>query len=162
MSLLQECEALRRIPMFAKIDPARLKLLSFTSERVSFAPGEAFIRQGDIGDSAYVILEGEAQVLIDGDQEEIILGVIGANRMVGDVALLHQGRRTATVRALTPLACLKLSRDVFYHLLQESPDFALTILRDLATRLDRSTQQVQQAVNGRRITTGRDTARQSA
>ena len=52
MSLLQECEALRRIPMFAKIDPARLKLLSFTSERVTFTPGEAFIRQGDIGDSA--------------------------------------------------------------------------------------------------------------
>ena len=48
MSLQQETETLRNIPMFSTIDPARLKLLSFTSERVSYMPGEEFINRGAV------------------------------------------------------------------------------------------------------------------
>ena len=58
MTLQQDVEVLRRIPLFAKIEPAKLKLLAFTSEHLEFAPGEPLCRQGEPGDSAYIVLDG--------------------------------------------------------------------------------------------------------
>ena len=52
MSIVEEVELLRRIPLFAKIDPARLKLLAFTSDRVTFEAGQKLFEQGEGGDSA--------------------------------------------------------------------------------------------------------------
>lgn len=141
MSLQQETETLRHIPMFSTIDPARLKLLSFTSERVSYMPGEEFIKQGEVGDSAFVIMNGECDVIIDTPDGPVTVGTIGANQLVGEIALLYSGRRTATLRAKTPVVCLLLSRDVFFHLLREFPDFSLAVMRDLAGRLERVTAQ---------------------
>ena len=58
MTLETEVQSLRQVPMFREIDPARLKLLAFTSERVQFADGQRFFSQGDPSDAAFVILEG--------------------------------------------------------------------------------------------------------
>ena len=66
MTIDQEVELLRNIPLFAKVDPAKLKLLAFASERAVFAPGETLFHQGDPGDAAYIIMDGEAEVLING------------------------------------------------------------------------------------------------
>ena len=61
MSLAQEYELLRRVPFFAEIEPAKLKLLAFMSERVGFDDGKLLCRQGDPGDAAYLIIEGEVE-----------------------------------------------------------------------------------------------------
>lgn len=142
MSLQQETEMLRNIPMFSTIDSARLKLLSFTSERVSYMPGEDFIKQGEVGDSALVIMSGDVEVIIQTPNGPLTVGSVGANQLVGEIALLHNGRRTATLRAKTPVVCLLLSKDVFFHLLREFPDFSLAVMRDLAQRLERVTTQL--------------------
>jgi CRP/FNR family cyclic AMP-dependent transcriptional regulator len=139
MSLQQETEMLRNIPMFSTIDSARLKLLSFTSERVSYMVGEEFIKQGEVGDSAFVIMSGECDVIIDTPNGPVAVATLGSNQLVGEIALLHNGRRTATLRAKTPVVCLLLSKDVFFHLLREFPDFSLAVMRDLADRLERVT-----------------------
>jgi CRP/FNR family transcriptional regulator, cyclic AMP receptor protein len=146
MSLQQETEMLRNIPMFSTIDSARLKLLSFTSERVSYMVGEEFIKQGEVGDSAFVIMSGEAEVIIDiPGGSPVTVGTVGANQLVGEIALLHNGRRTATLRTKTPVVCLLLSKDVFFHLMREFPDFSLAVMRDLAARLERVTAQLGEA-----------------
>jgi CRP/FNR family transcriptional regulator, cyclic AMP receptor protein len=145
MSLQQETEMLRNIPMFSTMDAARLKLLSFTSERVSYMVGEEFIKQGEVGESAFVIMSGDAEVIIETADGPLALGTVGANQLVGEIALLHSGRRTATIRAKTPITCLLLSKDVFFHLLREFPDFSLAVMRDLAARLERSTLQLREA-----------------
>lgn len=150
MSLQQETDMLRSIPMFSTIDPARLKLLSFTSERVSYMEGEEFIREGEIGDSAFVIMSGTCEVVINTAAGPTPIGTVGANQLIGEVALLHAGRRTATIRAQTPVSCLMLSKDVFFHLLREFPDFALAVMRDLATRLERATMQIRDLRDGKR------------
>jgi CRP-like cAMP-binding protein len=142
MSLQQETEMLRNIPMFSTMDAARLKLLSFTSERVSYMAGEEFIKQGEIGESAFVIMSGAVDVILETAEGPRTVGTIGANQLVGEIALLHNGRRTATLRAKTPVSCLLLSKDVFFHLLREFPDFSLAVMRDLAARLERVTQQL--------------------
>ena len=65
MSLKQEFELLRRVPMFAEIEPAKLKLLAFMSERIGFDPGKQLMRQGDPADAAYLIIEGYADVIVE-------------------------------------------------------------------------------------------------
>jgi CRP-like cAMP-binding protein len=147
MSLQEETEVLRNIPMFSTIDPARLKLLSFTSERVSYMVGEEFIKQGEVGDSAFVIISGDAEVIIETADGPRTVGVVPAGQLVGEIALLRSGRRTATLRAKTPVTGLLLSRDVFFHLLREFPDFSIAVMRDLAVRLERSTSQLGEALS---------------
>jgi hypothetical protein len=56
VSLKQEFEVLRRVPMFAEIEPAKLKLLAFMCERVGFDPGNRLMQQGDRADAAYLII----------------------------------------------------------------------------------------------------------
>ena len=56
MALNEEVEALKGIPLFRRMEPSKLKLLAFTSERVRFDPGDLVVRQGDIGDAAYIFL----------------------------------------------------------------------------------------------------------
>jgi len=60
MSLQEDVERLRSIPLFAKIEPSKLKLLAFTAQRVTFNSGENLFRQGDVGDAAYIITSGTA------------------------------------------------------------------------------------------------------
>ena len=55
MSLNEEVELLRNIPMFAKLEPSKLKLLAFTSERITYEAEQLFFSQGDMGDAAYLI-----------------------------------------------------------------------------------------------------------
>ena len=73
MSIMDDVDLLRRIPMFAKIDPAKLKLLAFTSERVTFEAGQELFHQGDSGDAAYIIVDGSTEVLLDSPQAKITL-----------------------------------------------------------------------------------------
>lgn len=139
MSLDQEIERLRAIPMFSGMNLSALRLLSFTSERLSLMPGEFLVRQGEVGESAYVILDGEAEVLLDTPDGHRRVAVIGAGHLVGELALLGRGRRSASLRALTALTCLALPKDVFLHLARSLPDFALAVMRELAERLETTT-----------------------
>jgi CRP-like cAMP-binding protein len=63
MNLNEEVELLKLVPIFSKIEQAKLKLLAFTSERVNFAVGQEVCHQGDPGDTMYVILGGTADVV---------------------------------------------------------------------------------------------------
>jgi len=65
VSLLSaEVELLRRVPLFSGIDPSKLKLLAYTSDVITYQPGQVVMRQGDIGDAAYVIIKGDADVSV--------------------------------------------------------------------------------------------------
>jgi len=64
MSLHEEVDMLKRIPLFAQIEPPKLKLIAFSSERVAFDAGHTLFRQGDAANAAYVIVEGKAEVIV--------------------------------------------------------------------------------------------------
>ena len=99
MSLNEEVELLRNIPMFANIEPSKLKLLAFTSERMTFKAGDALFSQGEPGDSAYVIIDGEADVLVDTPKGPLTVAKLKRNDIVGEIAILCDVPRTATVQA---------------------------------------------------------------
>jgi CRP-like cAMP-binding protein len=146
MSLNEEVEMLRRIPFFAGIEPSKLKLLAFTSERVAFEPGQVLFRQGDMGDAAYVILEGSAEVLVDTDAGPVMVALLGSNDFVGEIAILCDVPRTATVKSRCRLVTLRIKKELFLRLLMEFPQMAVAMLRELAHRLEMTNQKLRAAV----------------
>jgi len=146
MSIVEEVELLRRIPLFAKIDPTRLKLLAFTSDRVKFAPGQTLFEQGENGDAAYVVIEGEADVTVNTPSGPLSVATIRQHELVGEIAILCDVPRTATVAAKTELVALRISDDLFHRLVTEFPDMAMEIMRDLARRLELTTARLREAV----------------
>ena len=88
MSLNEEVDLLRKIPLFAKIEPSKLKLLAFTSERLTFGAGQELFHQGDVGDKAYIIINGEADILVDSPSGELVVAKLGKNDIVGEIAIL--------------------------------------------------------------------------
>ena len=145
MSLQEEVEILRRIPLFARMEPSRLKLLAFTSQRLSFEAGQALFHQGEPGDSAYILIEGEAEVSIDSPGGPIVVATLGRHAIVGEIAILCDVPRTATVNARTPLLTLRIDKETFFRLVNEFPQMAVEIMRELAHRLEKTNQQLRSA-----------------
>lgn len=147
MSLNEEVELLRRIPLFAKIAPAQLKLLAFTAERLTFAAGQELFHQGDAGDKAFIIVDGEADVLVDSPNGEIAVARLGRNDLVGEIAILIDVPRTATVRAAGEVTTLAISKDRFFDMVAEFPEMAVEIMRELARRLEATTARLRRTMS---------------
>jgi len=146
MNLNEEVEILKGVPIFAKIEPAKLKLIAFTGERMNFGAGQELFHQGDPGDAMYVILGGVADVLIDSDKGgQIAVAEMRKNNFVGDMAILCDVPRTATIKAREPLTTLKISKDMFYRLVAEVPQMAIEVMRELAHRLEDTNQKLRAA-----------------
>lgn len=146
MSLEDEVELLRNIPLFAKLEPSRLKLLAFTSERITYEPDQVLFHQGDVGDAAYIIVEGEAKVLVETAGGEIEVAALGRNDFVGEIAILCDVPRTATVRATSKTVTLRITKDLFFRLVAEFPEMSVEIMRELASRLEHTTQKLREAL----------------
>ena len=147
MSINQEVELLRNIPLFAKIEPSKLKLLAFTSERLTYQPDQVLCRQGDMGDAAYIIIEGEAAVRIAAASGVIAAARLGAGVVVGEFAILCVVPRPATVSAVDRVTTLKITKELFFRLINEFPQIAIEIMRELAARLERTNAQLRDAVS---------------
>jgi CRP/FNR family transcriptional regulator, cyclic AMP receptor protein len=147
VSLVQEYELLRRVPFFAGIEPARLKLLAFMSERVGFDDGKVLFRRGDPGDAAYLIIDGEAEVIVDTPSGPITIATLGENEIVGEMAILCDVPRTATVRAKGRLVALRIAKEPFMRMVREFPNMAVSIMRELAHRLEMTNNQLRNALS---------------
>ena len=145
MVLKDEVQRLRLVPLFGNVASSRLKLLAFTSKRLSFKAGATLFNQGDPGDAAYVVLSGSADVLANSDSGEIKVATVGPNSIVGEIAILCDVNRTATVRASSPLEVLRIDKDQFLEMLGEFPEMAVEIIRVLANRLGQTTAELSEA-----------------
>lgn len=148
MSLEQEVDLLRNIPFFAKIDPAKLKLLAFTSERIAYAPGQNVFRKGEPGDAAYIVIEGSADILIEGGEGEVKVAEAKVNDLVGEIAILCDVPRTATIVATSELTALEVTKDLFFRMVTDFPEMAVEIMRVLAHRLEHTTALLMKARQG--------------
>jgi CRP-like cAMP-binding protein len=141
----EDVELLRRIPMFAKVEPAKLKLLAFTSERVTYDAGQELFHQGDAADAAYIIVDGDVEVLVDTPKGPLAVATLGRNEFVGDIGVLCDIPRTATVKAATRVTTLKISKDLFFRMVTDFPAMGVEVMRVLAHRLEQTTVQLREA-----------------
>ncbi|GJE60021.1 cyclic nucleotide-binding domain-containing protein [Methylobacterium trifolii] len=147
MTLDTEVSSLRQVPLFRGVEPSRLKLLAFTSERVHFEVGQRFFTRGDAADAAYLILEGSAEVSIEGPAGPIRLALLGADALVGEMGILADQPRSATVTAETAVTALRIDRGVFLELLAQFPQISIALMRELALRLEQTNQALAQSRN---------------
>jgi MFS family permease len=123
---VQELELLRAVPMFAPLAPPILERLAARAIRVAVPAGESIIREGEPGDRFYVVVSGRVEVSVGGR----VLRELGSGDSFGEIALLRDSPRTASVSALEPTQLLALERAPFLS--------AVTGLREsrvIATRI---------------------------
>src|SRR5262249_2078853 len=116
-------------------------------ERLTYAKGQTIFRQGDMGDAAYIVLDGQADVLIGAKDSAKKVATIGKHSIIGEIAGLCDVPRTATGVASDKLITLKISKELFLRMVTEFPQMAVEIMRELARRLDRTNQQLQAALS---------------
>lgn len=143
MTLNEESSFLSKVPLFQELEPARLKLLAFTSEMVNFQGGETLFKAGEPGDCAYVVMEGTVEILSSIDNSAVV-GVLQNNQIFGELALLNDEPRSATLRAKGDLKVMRISESLFMELIRESPGLALNVVRQLSQKLAASHEQVEQ------------------
>lgn len=126
---------LRQIPLFNGLEDDALERLVAMSAPIELVPGEYLIREGDIGDSMYVITEGTLQVRKKTGDTDVVLAERGAGEVIGEMSVLDQAPRVASVIALTPVRALKIDQETFMALIDWSPGAARVILKTFAQRI---------------------------
>jgi putative peptide zinc metalloprotease protein len=131
---------LRRVPLFADLDAYQIQLIAAQVREQSYAPGDQIIRQGEVGETFYVIESGRVQTSVrqagaDMDGGQQVVAERGPGEYVGEIALLMQVPRTATVRALTPVTVLALEREDFDRLVASHLYLGRGLEREASRRL---------------------------
>ena len=145
MTLQQDVDVLRKIPLFAKIEPATAEAAGLHQRARRVRAGEPICRQGEPGDAAYIVLEGSADVVVQSDRGPMKVATVGRNDIVGEIAILCDVPRTATVLATTPLVALRVSKDGFFNLVTQFPQVGVEVMHELASRLHQTTQRLTEA-----------------
>jgi signal transduction histidine kinase len=132
-------DELRRVPLFADLSEEDLERLYQMAETVSILAGELVFEEGSPGDALYVVLDGELEVSKRQSGQDVVLAVRRAGEFIGEMSLLEQAPRSASVRTLRESRLLMISQAAFETLLSCSPSAHLTMLRTVTSRL-RSTE----------------------
>ncbi len=125
---------LRKIPLFRFLDDPQLMLLAMNCDALNIAQGERLVNQNEPGDALYIIVDGKATVLIANGVSEEEVGQCSINDVIGELALLSDEPRFASVQATTNMAVLRLRREVFIDMLQSNGEIGYQILQVVVNR----------------------------
>ena len=140
LSTIERILFLKSAELFNQIASEDLAPVALVAQEVHFNAGEALIRQGDPGDCLYVIVDGEASIVIRG------VGQVATRHprsSIGEMGIISRQPRSADCVALTDLTALKIDHDDFWELLAEKPPLALGVIRALSHRLDEAVANLQ-------------------
>jgi CRP-like cAMP-binding protein len=135
VDIQRETEALSKVPLFSKLEQSKLKLLAFTSELQTYEDGEVVFNEGEAADCAFVILDGDADIYANTDAGQVVVGTLKSNQLLGELGVLTNSPRSATIRASGKLMMLRISGEMFLKLLAENPSVALDVMRQLSGKL---------------------------
>jgi CRP/FNR family transcriptional regulator, cyclic AMP receptor protein len=124
-------EALREISIFHTMDGRQLEQVARHVDEVAFRPGERIATAGEWGRELFVLVDGVARVERDGT----LVAHLGEGDVIGEIALIDQGTRTADVVAETACTAFVMHTSAFSTLVRESPAFAERVMQALASRL---------------------------
>jgi CRP/FNR family cyclic AMP-dependent transcriptional regulator len=124
-------ELIRQVPLFADLDKKELQGLASTMKERQFDTGDTIASEGSTGIGFFIIDEGEATVSVHGDE----VGTLGHGDYFGEVALIDDGARTATITAQTPLKCYGITSWEFRPMVESNARLAWKMLETMAKRL---------------------------
>ena len=146
MTIDDEVATMRRIPMLSRIETKPLRMLAAVCRRVVFVPGQIVFEQGDDGDAAYLVLSGRAAIIARSESGDSIIATTGPDTLIGELAVICDVARSATVRAETTLVTLRIERDHFLELLRQSPEASIEVMRHIGLRLIERTNELAAAL----------------
>lgn len=136
MTLPELCTLLRENELFRVLDESDLPALCEEAELVSLPGGETLFRQGDLGDSVYIVLSGRLRVVLElSGGGRRFLGEVTRGESVGEMAILTGEPRSASVLGIRDTALLRLSKEAFDRIVEKKPRILLLIARQLVSRL---------------------------
>ena len=137
MSDVERVLFLRKVPLFAELAPKDLGTVAAVADERTFVDGETIAGQGEPGDELHIVVDGEVRVLRDdpGTGAEMELAVRRQGDVVGEMALITQEPRMASLVASGEVRTLRLGRSEFEGVLRERPDTAIAVIRVLSLRL---------------------------
>lgn len=122
---------LAKVPLFASCTPEEIERIASAAQENAFDAGQLIITQGTPGQAFYLVLSGRVEILRDGRS----LGAYGPGDFFGEMSLLDNAPRSATIRAIEDTRCLMLSSWDFKSVLEEHPSIAVKLLEVLSRRL---------------------------
>ena len=128
-------DLLRQMPLFAELDTQQVQWIAAAMKQEAFAAGAVLIRQGEMGETFYVIQSGRVQVTVAQDGEEKSIAERGPGEYLGEIALLLEVPRTATVTALTPVQVLTMHKQDFDRLVGEHLYVSRGLQRETSRRM---------------------------
>ena len=133
---LEALESLRSIPLFSSVQPDDLETIASLLIERRFPKHKTIVEEGLPGDYMYIIREGRVQVSkLSDDGREKILEFFDAGDFFGEMSLLDNAPRSASVRTLIDSRVLALSRADFLNVLRKSPDLAMSVIQELTRRI---------------------------
>ncbi len=126
---------LRKVPLFADLPEADLNRLCEMVEQIQLPAGQELFAEGSRGDRAYVIESGELEVIKDSSGRPVLLDLRRAGDVIGEIALLEDTPRTATLRARTDSTLLAINQEQFDTLVNSSPTAARVLLNTVVARI---------------------------
>lgn len=128
---------LSSIPLFSSLSPEQIGRLAEQATDHTYPPGHVVVRQDDPGEVAYVVVSGRVRVLeaVPDSPVEMFLGELAAGEIFGELGVLRERPRSASVVTLERTRCLALPANAFLQMLEESKDLSMALLRVLAGRL---------------------------
>ena len=113
---------------------AEINIFKHASDALTLDSGEVLFREGDTGDDMFAVVEGAVEL----SRNETTIEVVGAGGILGELALVDPGPRSATARAQEPSRVVRVDHRQFTFLVQEHPTFALQVMAVMAERLRRT------------------------
>ena len=127
--------SLRQTELFRDLDTPTLQLIVQQLTEHTYDAGQVVFREGDAGDRFFLLLSGAMQVCVERNNTTITYAILQPGECFGEMALIEDTARSATVRAQTPARCYTLSKQDFLDLIQRYPHVALEVMRNLSRRL---------------------------
>lgn len=120
----QRLDAIRRTELFAQLPAQEQQILAGHLVHAPFAAGDIITRQGAVAHWLYLIIHGEAKVLVDGPGGRLPVATLRDGAIFGEMGMLTGEARSATVLAVTTVDCYRLDKDGFAHVLEQRPEIA--------------------------------------
>jgi HEAT repeat protein len=137
LPIMERVLFLRRVPLFADLPPEDLKRIASIAGEHLFKDGEAFVREGELGDEMYIIVSGKVRV-VTGPEGQTELARRGPGEYVGEMSLLTHEPRMASLIAQGDVRALCIEQSKFERILLEKPEIGLYVMRSLIHRLQDS------------------------
>ena len=131
-------ELIKQVPLFSELDKRDLQGLASSMKERTFEEGDTVASEGQTGVGFFIIDEGEATISVKGEER----ATLGHGDYFGEVALIDDGARTATITAKTPLKCYGITSWEFKPLVEANADLAWKMLQTMAKMLRASEQRV--------------------